>query len=91
MSDTDPDSDRKPELTRAEVRTRASAGIFFRVSSGVLTLLIGFFGNLVLARLLTPKDFGLVAIGATVTLVASALAEGGLASGLIRRPDPPHP
>ena len=89
VSVTDPDPDHTPELTRAEVRTRASAGIFFRVSSGVLALLIGFFGNLVLARMLTPEDFGLVAIGATVILVASALAEGGLASGLIRRPDPP--
>lgn len=89
MSDTEPEQQHEPELSRAEVRTRASAGIFFRTSSGVLTLLIGFFGNLVLARLLTPKDFGIIAIGATVTLVASALADGGLASGLIRRADPP--
>ena len=91
MSDTEPQHQHQhePELSRAEVRTRASAGIFFRTSSGILTLLIGFFGNLVLARLLTPKDFGIVAIGATVTLVASALADGGLASGLIRRADAP--
>jgi O-antigen/teichoic acid export membrane protein len=89
MGDTEREDQREPELSRADVRTRASAGIFFRTSSGVLTLLIGFFGNLVLARILTPKDFGIVAIGATVTLVASALADGGLASGLIRRADPP--
>jgi O-antigen/teichoic acid export membrane protein len=77
------------ELTRKEVRRRASAGIFVTASSGVAQLFVGFFGNLALARLLTPRDFGIVAIGSTVMLLGSALADGGLASGFIRTPAPP--
>jgi O-antigen/teichoic acid export membrane protein len=43
----------------------------------------------VLARLLTPSDFGVVAIGATALLLAGALADGGLGAGLVRRTEPP--
>jgi O-antigen/teichoic acid export membrane protein len=55
----------------------------------VLNLLIAFGGSLVLARLLTPDDFGIVAVGSTVVVLATAVAEGGLGSGLIRREAPP--
>jgi O-antigen/teichoic acid export membrane protein len=58
-------------------------------SSGAVLLFIGFFGNLALARLLTPRDFGIFAIGSTVMLLGTSLADGGLASGLIRTPTPP--
>jgi PST family polysaccharide transporter len=44
-----------------------------------------------LARLLTPHDFGVVAVGSTVILIASAFADGGLGAALIRRPEPPLP
>ena len=39
--------------------------------------------------MLTPRDFGMVALGLTVTLLGGALAEGGIGSGIIRRPEPP--
>ena len=84
MSDTEPEQQHEPELPGPRSRTRASAGIFFRTSSGVLTLLIGFFGNLVLARLLTPKDFGIIAIGATVDARR-------LCAGRRRARERPHP
>ena len=41
------------------------------------------------ARLLTPYDFGLVAIGTTVLAFGSFLADGGVGTALIRRPEPP--
>jgi O-antigen/teichoic acid export membrane protein len=76
-------------LPRAEVRKRSLAGIVFLTSSSVANLLIGFFSSLALARILTPADFGVVAIGSTATLLAGALADGGLGAGMIRRPQPP--
>ena len=39
--------------------------------------------------MLTPSDFGVVAIGSTALLLAGALADGGLGAGMIRRPEPP--
>jgi O-antigen/teichoic acid export membrane protein len=77
------------ELPREELRRRAFAGVAVAFSGGLLNLTLAFGGNLLLARLLTPHDFGVVAVGSTVILVAFAIAEGGLGAGLIRRPEPP--
>ena len=76
-------------LSRSEVRRRSLAGVFYLTSSSLVNLLIGFFASLALARMLTPSDFGVVAIGLTATLLAGALADGGLGAGMIRRPQPP--
>jgi O-antigen/teichoic acid export membrane protein len=79
------------ELPRHELRRRAFAGVFVAFSGGLLNLFLAFGGNLVLARLLTPHDFGVVAVGSTVILIASAFADGGLGAALVRRPEPPLP
>jgi O-antigen/teichoic acid export membrane protein len=77
------------ELSRGEVRSRALAGVLYVTASGIGNLLVGFVGNLVLARMLTPDDFGVVAIGLTAVILSGALADGGLGSGMVRRPEPP--
>ena len=51
--------------------------------------LVGLIGALVTARLLTPYDFGLVAIGTTVLAFGSLLDDGGVGAALIRRPESP--
>ena len=76
-------------LPRTELRTRSLRGVFFLTFSNFANLVVGFLASLVLARLLTPADFGVVAIGSTATLLAAALADGGLAAGMVRRPEPP--
>jgi O-antigen/teichoic acid export membrane protein len=43
----------------------------------------------VTARLLTPYDFGLVAIGTTLVTFGMFLSDGGVGTALIRRPEPP--
>jgi O-antigen/teichoic acid export membrane protein len=77
------------DLTRSEVGDLVARSIFLTGSWGFASLVIGFAGNLVLARLLTPQDFGLVAIGATVLLVGTAIGDAGLGAGLIRQATPP--
>jgi O-antigen/teichoic acid export membrane protein len=69
-----------------ELRTRIATGAALIATRGLLVLAVGLAANIVLARLLTPKDFGLVAIGMAIVAFASALADGGLGAGLIRRP-----
>lgn len=76
-------------FSRSEVRGRALAGVVYVTASGFANLMIAFAGNVALARMLSPRDFGIVAIGMTVTLIGGGLAEGGLGSGMIRRPEPP--
>src|SRR5438105_3423250 len=77
-------------LPRDELKRRASGGIFIVGSRGLAILLVGFGGNLVLARLLTPRDFGLVAVGMSLVLFSTVLSDGGLGAGLIRRSQPPE-
>jgi lipopolysaccharide exporter len=45
--------------------------------------------TIVLARLLTPADYGLFAIALSVQLVGQNLAELGLPAALVRMPEPP--
>jgi O-antigen/teichoic acid export membrane protein len=76
-------------LSDGTLKSRAKSGIFFVGSWGAVNLIVGFGGNVVLARLLTPRDFGIVAIGATLMMFTTSIADGGLGSGLIRRDQPP--
>jgi polysaccharide transporter, PST family len=77
------------DLSRRDVRRKSLSGIFYLTSSSFANLLVGFAASLVLAHLLTPSDFGLVAVGSTALLVSGALADGGLAIGIVRRETPP--
>jgi polysaccharide transporter, PST family len=76
-------------LTEGEVRERAVTGAAIDVLRGLSVRFIGLIGTLVLARLLTPSEFGMVAFGATFITFANFLADGGIGSGLIRREEPP--
>ena len=73
------------------MKRRASVALFVVGSWGAVNLVTAFFGNLVLARLLDPRAFGIVAVGSTVMILMSAVAEGGLGNAYIRRPEPPVP
>lgn len=78
-------------MGRAEVRRRATQGAaVLGVRMGVIKVLsLG--ANIVLARLLTPRDFGLVAFGASLVTVAALLSDGGIGLGLIIGPNEPDP
>jgi O-antigen/teichoic acid export membrane protein len=77
------------ELAAGELRTRAVTGAALLGARGVLVYGVGIVANLVLARLLAPRDFGLVALGTTVLVVGTYIAYGGFSAALIRRREPP--
>jgi polysaccharide transporter, PST family len=76
-------------LTADEVKSRAASGAVLVMGRGALVQGLGFLGNLALARLLVPEDFGLVALGLTVISVGRLLAGAGLGSALIRSEEVP--
>ena len=84
---TAPTQEDRPGVT--EVRQRAITGAAVDVMRGIGVRLVGLIGTLVLARLLTPHDFGIIAFGVTLITFANFLGDGGIGSGLIRRVDPP--
>jgi O-antigen/teichoic acid export membrane protein len=87
---SNPAPEGEESLTRDELRRRASAGVFIVATRGLLILVLSFVGNVVVARLLTPHDFGVVAIGMSFVYFVSLLSDGGLGAALIRRPEPPE-
>ena len=77
------------EPTAGEVKQRAAAGLVVVGSRGVATLLIGFASYAALRRLLSPHEFGLIAIGLACTAIIALVSDGGLGGALIRRAEPP--
>ncbi len=76
-------------LSAPEVRQRAVVGAVVDVIRSVAVRLIAVAGTIVTARLLTPYDFGQVAVGTTVLAFGSFLDDGGIGVALIRRSEAP--
>jgi O-antigen/teichoic acid export membrane protein len=55
----------------------------------VAVVAVGLVVNTLLARLLTPADFGLVALGAAIVAAGTLITSGGVAPTLIVRAQPP--
>jgi O-antigen/teichoic acid export membrane protein len=77
------------QMPVSEVRRRAVTGVVVDTMRGIGLRVVALLGTLVTARLLTPYDFGLVAIGTTVLTFGSFLDDGGIGNALIRRPEAP--
>lgn len=77
-------------IATTEVRRRATVGAALLAGRGMAIQGLAFAGGVVLARLLAPEDFGLVALGTAVMYFGSLMANYGLGAALIRRPEPPE-
>ncbi|HEX2086568.1 MAG TPA: oligosaccharide flippase family protein [Solirubrobacteraceae bacterium] len=87
----DPDgAGRVESLGADEVRGRAAAGAGLLGMRGAAVYALGIVANLALAHLLTPRDFGVVALGSVLLVVGGQVAAGGVGAALIRRPEPPR-
>lgn len=73
----------------SEIRTRAATGVAWVAGGNMVIKAMALLGNVALARLLVPSQFGLVAFGLTVLAFGEILSDGGLGAGLIRRKTPP--
>ncbi|WP_161790322.1 lipopolysaccharide biosynthesis protein [Inquilinus limosus] len=70
------------------MKGKLAKGAAWVAASRALINLISFSNTLLLARLLTPADFGIVAIASTVSFVVSALTELSLSQSLIQHRNP---
>ena len=78
-------------LATSEVKRLAIRGVALVSVGGVAIRLIALGCTVVLAHLLTPQDFGIIALGYAVLGVGRVLSDGGIAAGLIRtRQRPRH-
>ena len=74
--------------TGASIGARLAKGSIWLSAARVLVNLSGLLSTVVLARLLVPADFGLVAIAATLMQIVTSVTELSLSQALIRLDDP---
>lgn len=77
-------------MASAEVRDRAVGGAAVLGARGAVVLAVGLVANVALARLLAPRDFGVVALGSVLLVVGTYLTDAGLGATLIRREAAPR-
>ena len=75
------------EISLAGVRDRLVKGAFLVTGGRLLGNLIGLASMVVLARWLTPADFGLVALATTILAIMSTLTNVSLSAALIQQDD----
>jgi O-antigen/teichoic acid export membrane protein len=78
-----------PETTSRDIHRRARRSLSLVLRRQVLIATLGFGSGIVLARTLTPGDFGVFAIAAFVVTFASLLADLGLHAALVQRATSP--
>ncbi len=78
-----------PASSKHGLVSQASHGIKAVVIRQIATKLMGLISTLVLARLLTPKDFGVFAIVGFAVTIFGLIADAGLAVALLRQPTEP--
>jgi polysaccharide transporter, PST family len=86
----DPERPRIDEPRRGEganLRTRAAKGVFWTATGAWGRQLMVFVVFVVLARVLEPEDFGLVALAAVFVAFTHVIAEEGLVDALVQRKD----
>lgn len=69
----------------AELKRRSVAGAFVTTTSRVLLLGLNLASTMILARILTPADFGLVAMALVFTGFAALFQEAGLSAATIQK------
>jgi lipopolysaccharide exporter len=77
LSETEPQRSAQPKNSVAR-------GATLMVSMRAISRFIGIFSSAILARLLTPDDFGLVVLGTSVLGIVQMLSDLSLANALIR-------
>ncbi len=84
-------SDKSSLRSLEEVGAKTMQGASLMVLRTLLLYPIGFVGEVYLARLLSPQDFGVYGIASFITVTLAGVMEVGLAASLIQRKDEPKP
>ncbi len=70
------------------VRGKIAKGTVWISAAGLVTNFLGFISTIVLARFLTPSDFGLVAFATTILSIISSVTDLSLNSALVQHRNP---
>ncbi len=71
----------------SELKNKVVKGAFWNFFENLAHLGIGFIFSIILARLLSPKDYGAVAMLAIFIAISNTFVNSGFSTALIRKPD----
>lgn len=74
-------------MSEQSLKSKVAKGAVWTLMEKLSTQVVGFVVSMVLARLLTPNDYGTVAITGIFFAVAGALVDGGFSGALIQKKD----
>lgn len=74
-------------MEEKNVRDKAIGGFFWTLAEKFLAQFVSFVVSLILARLLMPEDYGIVAIVSVFTSILGVLVKSGLGAALIQKKD----
>ena len=69
------------------LKSKTKVGLYWSFFNQFAGYGMNFVIGIVMARLLSPSDYGITALPAVFTLVAQQLQDGGLSGALVRKPD----
>jgi len=84
-----PFPDPQPDHSPATVRRRALSGAALVVGRGFVIRLLGFLSYIVVARFVSPEEFGVFTLGASIVTAGWFLADAGMGAALVRRTEEP--
>lgn len=70
-----------------ELKDKTVSGMFWSFAQKISSQLVSFFITVVLARILTPDDYGIVALAGLFLVLMSVFSDGGLGQALIQKKD----
>lgn len=77
----------EPKMSEPSLKDKTIKGTFWSAADAFLGQGISFVVGLVLARLLSPEEYGLIGISLTFTIILNGVVDSGFSSSLIRKKD----
>ena len=68
-----------------ELKDKTVNGMFWSFAQKISSQLVSFFITVILARILTPDDYGIVALASLFLVLMSVFSDGGLGQALIQK------
>lgn len=75
-------------MEKESLGLKSFKGVLWNVFGKVISQSMGFAMGIVLARMIAPRDYGLIAIAMVVVGITSSIIEGGFGAALIRKMNP---
>lgn len=75
-------------MANTDIKRKAASGMVWSALQKYSTMLISFISGIILARLLTPYDYGCIGMLSIFMVLAEAFIDGGFGSALIQKKSP---